>query len=168
MRLVLLMILISLCHDLFAQVNDPSAALLNQKLIDFEAKTIHGEVINTKNWQGEIIVLNFWFTRCAPCLNEISQLNKVATAFSDKSVHFVAVTWEKDIEVLRKFALLRNMKYTSVGDGKLIIDKYLLRLYPTNIVIDQNGVVRFVESGYYGDIEKKLSKIIIDCIKDSE
>ncbi len=165
MRTIFVVILV-LVHFLSnAQVPDPSGSLLNVQLTDFSTKSIKGDSINTLNWRGDIIVLNFWFTNCGPCIKEIGQLNKVAEKYENQNIRFVAITWEKDEEFLKKFAAIKNMKYALVASGKSIIDMFLLKLYPTNVVIDQHGVIRFIESGFYGDIEQKLTKVIEELLK---
>lgn len=133
------------------------STLLNRPCPEFELNALDGDSINSKELLGDIVVLNFWFTGCASCLKEIKQLNRVAARYEGKDIHFIAITWEDDIEMLQAFSRLKAMKYKVAVGGQATIEKYRIKMYPGNVIIDQKGFVRFVESGFYGEIESKLS-----------
>jgi thiol-disulfide isomerase/thioredoxin len=44
----------------------------------FKVRDINGKKIDTKDWAGKTVVLNFWFIGCPPCRAEIPDLNRLA------------------------------------------------------------------------------------------
>ena len=49
---------------------------LNHSLADFNFKDVNGNKLNKKDLKGKVIVINFWFTTCQPCIQEIPLLNE--------------------------------------------------------------------------------------------
>jgi len=62
------------------------------KFVHFKTTDINDNKVNTKNLGGKIIVLNFWFIKCPPCIREMPELNKITETYkSDSSVVFFAI-----------------------------------------------------------------------------
>lgn len=113
----------------------------------FKSTDIDGHKINTKSLAGKIIVLNFWFINCPPCIMEMPELNKFADDFkSDSSVIFIAIALDKAYD-LEQFLRNTRFGYAIVDNGRYIADQYGIKSYPTNVIVDQNGKVYFHSSG---------------------
>lgn len=123
------------------------AQSVGENAVLFEAKTILNKNINLDSLKGQVVVLNFWFTACSPCIKEIYLLNKVAEKHKDK-VHFLAISFDKNDAYLARVVRIREMQYQIIADRKDICDAYKIKLYPTNIVIDKKGKVVFSEMGF--------------------
>ena len=50
-------------------------------LPDFIAETIDGEILNSADLRGKVLVLNFWFTSCPPCIAELPGLNRLVDEY---------------------------------------------------------------------------------------
>lgn len=113
----------------------------------FKTTDISGKKINTRELTGKIIVLNFWFINCPPCIMEMPELNKIADAYrSDSSIVFLAVALDKKYD-LEEFLKRTNFKYTIIDNGRYVADQYSIRSYPTNVIVDPEGKVYFHSSG---------------------
>lgn len=55
-------------------------------------KDLRGQSQKLSSLRGQIVVLNFWATWCGPCQEELPRLSKLAASYSDKNVHFIAVS----------------------------------------------------------------------------
>ena len=64
--------------------------LIGCKIPDFNVKTINNKVLNTQDFRGKVIVLNFWFTACSPCIAEMPALNMLEKEYHDSDVVFIA------------------------------------------------------------------------------
>ena len=58
---------------------------------DFTLPDLAGERRRIAEWDGDIVVLNFWATWCAPCREEIPLFTELQTAFDDQGVQFLGV-----------------------------------------------------------------------------
>ena len=113
----------------------------------FKTNDINGNKINTKNLAGKIIVLNFWFINCPPCVMEMPELTKLSDAYkSDSSIVFIAIALDKEAE-LKEFLKNSDFGYTIIDNGRFITQRYGITSYPTNVIVDQKGKVYFHSSG---------------------
>ncbi|WP_299890793.1 TlpA disulfide reductase family protein [uncultured Lacinutrix sp.] len=138
--------------------------LIGEKAPDFNLIDIEGNFINSKNTKGKVVVLNFWFTTCQPCIDEISELNKIHEKYKDnKNIVFASVTFDKRNAVktfLKKYAL----KYPIVTDDNTTIKHFKVSGLPTNIIIDKRGrYFNILDAGYPGikdAIEYRIEKAL--------
>jgi cytochrome c biogenesis protein CcmG, thiol:disulfide interchange protein DsbE len=103
------------------------------------------KIIDLSYLKGKPSLLNFWFTTCKPCIEEMPVLNKLKAAFKD-SVNFVAITYEKTDKVV---AFLKKHVYdfVQVADAEKLINALQMTSFPINIFLDKNGSVVRVENG---------------------
>lgn len=116
-----------------------SSDLIGKNAPDFKVEDINGNNISLEDAKGKVIVLNFWFTSCKPCIDEIPELNKVYEEYkTDTNVVFASITFNKLDEVN---AFLKNhpIKYPVVTNAKETCNLFNVSGYPTNIIIDKNG-----------------------------
>lgn len=117
-----------------------------QKITDFEATTITGEQIKLSELKGKIVVLNFWFKACKPCIIEIPYLQKLTEKYKDKNVVFLALCTD-DEETLKSFLVNEKFDYKHIANARSIAQKWGVQGYPTNIVIDEKGNIVLNEKG---------------------
>jgi len=122
----------------------------------YSARSLDGKKLKSKEMDGKVVVLNFWFTTCGPCKKEIPQLNELREKYKDKNVEFIAVSYEAEYK-LSEFLEQHPFTYDIVEDGKWIVDKFEIKSYPSNIIIDQNGTIQFYKIGYKTDIVEMMS-----------
>lgn len=124
----------------------------------FSGKDVNGNKVSSAEWQGKVVVMNFWFTACTPCRAEIPELNRLVVEFKD--VVFVAVGID-DIETLRAFLKKVHFSYVIVSDRRQeIAQKFAINIYPTHVVIDQKGNICFRRNGGGSRIYDELASVI--------
>lgn len=136
--------------------------LLNEKVPDFEVNTIQGEVLNEKMLHGKITLLNFWYYGCLPCMAELPALNELQNKYANDSLvqlfsifkdsiiidetgqlHFQSTGYSSDTSKFR----LANTTLTQIPNGKNINSLFNTIGFPTNLIIDSDGVIRTIEVG---------------------
>ncbi|UKJ06787.1 TlpA family protein disulfide reductase [Solitalea lacus] len=96
--------------------------------------------------KGKVVVLNFWFTACAPCKKEIPDLNAMVEKYKGKDVVFLAFEVNSYEPAKLKAITEKFFKYTMIPSTRKegdVASKYQIKAYPTSYVIDQSGIVRF-------------------------
>lgn len=138
---------------------------LKGKKLDLpEFRTIDNNVISSSDMKGKVVVFNFWFIGCRPCIQEMPLLNQLRKDYAqDSEILFLAPALD-DQESLRKFLAKKEFDYTVIPDSKTLTQTFGIEGYPTHIVIDRNGVVVEVVLGALKDIDKKL-QLAINNIK---
>ncbi len=144
--------------------NDPNHPVtMNTKLEyapDFTAKDLQGNEINLSKLKGKVVVLNFWFIRCQPCVMEMPELNKLKKWYkNEKDIEFIAITHEKK-EDIEKFLKKKDFDYQIIPEAMSIINDYLVMGFPTNIILDKEGNIAYQSMGYRDHIDRVLDEEI--------
>jgi cytochrome c biogenesis protein CcmG, thiol:disulfide interchange protein DsbE len=92
---------------------------------------------------GQVVVLNFWATWCAPCVEEIPSLVEMQRRMKAKGVTVVAVSVDVDEQAYRQFVKDHNVNLLTLRDpsGKSN-GLYGTFKFPETYIIDRNGVMR--------------------------
>jgi thiol-disulfide isomerase/thioredoxin len=108
-------------------------------------------------WQGKIIVLNFWATWCPPCREEMPELSELNTEYQDKNVIVIGIALD-EIDLIKEFNTENHMSYpllaaedtggnlaANLGNNKSAL--------PYTVIIKPDGTVA---NTYFGRISKPL------------
>ena len=147
--------------------------LIGLKTPQFSIKTLDGKLINSDSLQGKVLVLNFWFTKCIPCIHEIPVLNKLVSKYSGKDIVFLSLANE-DSAQLRNFLKSQKFNFEQVPNGaRVMIDTFkMFSMWPTTIIIDKQGKIQFIK---VGELENKkdhhkllLDKLLIESVDKNQ
>ncbi len=118
-------------------------------LPDFELPAFDGDgVIRAADYQGRPLVVNFWASWCAPCVEEMPALQEVA-AGTDGKLAFLGVNTE-DFERDKAAALVAEtgVRYDLAvdRDGSLARATQLFGM-PTTLLVDADGMIVYRHTG---------------------
>jgi cytochrome c biogenesis protein CcmG/thiol:disulfide interchange protein DsbE len=93
--------------------------------------------------RGQVVVLNFWATWCAPCVEEMPSLVQLQQRFKNKGLTVVGISIDVDGNAYHKFLKDYKVDFLTVRDP----DQKTSNLYgsfkwPETYIIDRNGIVR--------------------------
>ncbi len=134
----------------------------NKPLPEFNFQDINGNVFQLSNLKGKVVVLNFWFIECKPCVAEIPALNRVVKSRPD--IVFLAPTFNSKEDV-KKFLEHHPFNYNVISDASNYTDKLKISNYPTHIIIDKEGIVKDVILGGDTNHMDEILKKKIEAIK---
>jgi thiol-disulfide isomerase/thioredoxin len=98
-------------------VEEARAAAASARRPDFAFPDQHGRLRRLADWDGKVVVVNFWATWCAPCLEEIPILIELQEAYAERGVQFVGVAVD-ELEPVREYAGRVGLNYpTAQGDA---------------------------------------------------
>lgn len=125
--------------------------------------SITGKSFGPAELDGKIVVLNFWYTSCPPCLKEIPELNKLVDEYKDKDVVFLGFATDNKASI-EKFIKEIPFKYELIPSATQLMFKFLVpdkhgnleTKFPTHIVVNREGKRTVYETGIKGvDAVKK-------------
>lgn len=79
-------------------------------------KTPDGKVVNSADWQGKVLVVNFWASWCPPCVEEMPTLDLLQKAFLQENVLFVGIGIDSPSNI-RKFLEKTPVSYSILIGG---------------------------------------------------
>ena len=118
-------------------------AMRNKSAPDFTLTDLQGKRWSLRALRGKVVVLNFWFTSCAPCIQEMPELNKLTKAYNPNDVVFLALTFNKGDQV-RTFLKKRAFDYILLPGSQEADQNYHISSWPTSMVIDREGTIKFI------------------------
>ena len=118
-------------------------SLLNKPAPAFALTDMGGMEWALEKQRGKIVVLNFWFTSCLPCIKEIPELNKLVKKYSGKEIVFFALTFDNADQV-SKFLKKYVFEFILLPSSNEIDKKYHISSWPASMVIDQHGHIKSI------------------------
>lgn len=136
---------------------------------DFSITTAAGEHITLEDLRGKVVVLDFWGTWCAPCVASVPSLRDLNKRYTkEPSFLLIGISSDNEEETWREFTTKNKMIWPQYWDRDRRIQRaFNVRAFPTYIVIDHEGIIRFRTTGtswersaYLDDAIKKHVKIV--------
>lgn len=140
--------------------------------VEWAGVTEHGDELSSDDVAGDVVVVNFWYAACAPCVVEAPDLEAVWQEFQDEGVSFLGVNTYDQADTARAFAAENGVTYPSIidvntGDVKLAFAAATpIQATPTTLVLDREGRIA---ARIIGRIESPsiLSTLIGDALAES-
>lgn len=138
--------------------------LIGLEIPSFEVTTLKKEKFELGKMKGKVVVLNFWFTNCAPCIAEMPFLNKVVSEYKSDKILFLSIANE-DSETLEKFLKTKKFDFEVVPNGSSILIQTLklFSAWPTTLIIDAEGKIRFLQR----DLLDEGDDSFLDTLKET-
>ena len=79
-------------------------------------QTPDGKSVDTEQWRGKVLVVNFWASWCPPCVEEMPTLDKLQAEFKSQNVLFVGIGIDSPSNI-REFLEKTPVSYPIVIGG---------------------------------------------------
>ncbi len=135
---------------------------------DFRLKDLNGGTVSLNQHRGQIVLLDFWATWCAPCRLSIPELVEVQKKYGDQGVVILGISMD-DPQMFPDHYLLAfkdkyKMNYTILrGDQKVAMEYFgtMNMAIPTLFIINRKGKIVDKHVGYApGAVERSLKKLL--------
>lgn len=99
--------------------------------------------VTLSQFRGQVVVLNFWASWCAPCVEEMPSLIQMQQKLKTKGITVLGVSIDVDGDAYHKFLKDYGVNFVAVrDDAQKSSTLYGTFRWPETYVIDRNGVVR--------------------------
>jgi len=136
---------------------------VGQQAPDFTLTLIDETKVTRDQLRGQVIVLNFWATWCAPCREELPTLDTYYTLQKNAGLRVFAVATEDSLSPVQLRKLFAVMHIPPVRRVKGPYD-VMGNAVPTNIVIGRDGRVRYAKAGSF-DLDS-LNEILVPLLRE--
>ena len=134
---------------------------------DFALKTPGGENARLSEHRGEVVMINFWASWCAPCRQEMPLLEELYTQYEPLGFTILGVNVEEDSS--KALAMLEDIpvSFPIMLDTSSKVSKlYNVVAMPTSILVDRDGNMRYLHHGYKPGYEEKYQQQVRELIRE--
>jgi len=162
-RYLLFVLLIFTVNIAFSQ-NYFEASLLQKDSIapDFELITLDGDSIHLSDYKGKVVILDFWYVGCRPCLKAYMDIKALEEELGANKFVVLGMNPVTRIKKIKRY--IKKGKYDDmvVICSKEVKNNYKIKAYPTIYVIDKQGKIVLATAGYYSNLKENLRKVILE------
>ena len=131
---------------------------------DFRAVTFDGQKVSLADFKGQVLIVNFWATWCAPCRHELPLLDAYLRFQQSHGLRILAVTDENSVPSSRLKPLAKMVAFQMAWRFSGPYDNP--SAFPTNYVIDRHGVIRYAQAGAF-DLDT-LNTVLVPLLKEPD
>ena len=118
---------------------------------DYHLQDLNDQTRSAADYDGQVVVVNFWATWCPPCVKEMPALEELYETYRDRNLVVVGIALDTMDDVVQFVDPLGIEYPILIGeeDGIEISQDYGNRLgvLPFTVIIDRDGVIRHVHPG---------------------
>jgi thiol-disulfide isomerase/thioredoxin len=129
-------------------------------------KDLAGHSQQLSELRGQIVVLSFWATWCAPCREELPRLSRLSEEFAGRKVRFVAVSIDdaKDRAKIEPYLLKQDIHLDVwVGGNADLLGRFGLGdIVPGTLILDEQGqvITRIMGEAKDDDVRSRLDWLL--------
>lgn len=147
-------------QPLIAQAAESVCKIQGRKAnLDFTLKDIEGKDVLLSAYRGQVILLDFWATWCAPCKVEIPGLVELYSKYRQRGFVVLGVSVDDPVSRIKPFAAALQMNYpVLVGAGRDDLQAAFGPLYgfPTSFLISRDATICVRHTGAAAKEELEL------------
>ncbi|MFN8362039.1 MAG: TlpA disulfide reductase family protein [Candidatus Kapaibacterium sp.] len=129
---------------------------------DWTLSSVSGTPLKLRDYSGKLVLLDFFYRSCAPCMLAIPGLQALHTKYYTQGLRVIGINpIDKNDAELRSFLTKSDAHYPIALDGADVAKAYHVSSYPTLYLIDSKGTIIYSQVGFSKDHEAVLEKIIV-------
>jgi peroxiredoxin len=169
----------SLEKKLFGRTDEN--VLLHKPAPAFALKSLTGEQVSSADFRGKKkLVVSFWASWCGPCRMELPELQAFYEKYHPKNNNFevLAISTDEDAKAAEQYVREAKLTFPVLWDAdSKASDSFGVEGIPVLFVIDENGNISMVHSGYSYGLEfrlvdalglKKMPSPLTDKVSDDD
>jgi thiol-disulfide isomerase/thioredoxin len=132
---------------------------------EIHVESLGGKALGIGDFHGKVVLLDVWASWCGPCKQELPMLDDMAKRLRDDGVEILAVSVDQERANVVKFLKARPRWALTIAHDPSgqIADRLAPEKMPTSYIIDRDGIIRYVNSGFEpsdaATIERRLVEV---------
>ncbi len=134
---------------------------------DFTLKSNSGKNIKLSELRGQVVMLNFWASWCAPCRQEMPALEQIHKKYQPLGFTLLGINVEENSNDAIKWLKGVSVSFPILFDNQSDVSElYGVSAMPTTIIIDRDGNIRYLHQGYQPGVESEYQQQIRALLKE--
>lgn len=107
---------------------------------EFVLQTLDRGELRLSEFEGKVVLMNFWATWCPPCIEEMPSMQRLYESLPREQFEILAINMQEDRETVQRFISEHNFEYPILLDYEgAVARRYAVRGLPTSYVIAPDG-----------------------------
>jgi len=128
----------------------------NSFALDFTLNDLEGNEVKLSNYEGKVVLVNFWATWCPPCRAEIPHFVEMVDEMGDKGLVILGISLDRGgVPTVEKWLEDNPVNYTMVMGNDQVMQDFQALLpqsdrggIPFTFIFDKTGEVKHKIVGY--------------------
>lgn len=127
----------------------------------FRLQSMAGNEVSLADYRGQVVMINFWATWCAPCRQEMPLLEQMHKKYKPLGFTLLGVNVEPDSTLAADWLKATPVTFPILFDTQSEVSKlYDVSGMPSTVIVDRKGNLRWLHRGYKpGDENKYLDQV---------
>jgi peroxiredoxin len=108
---------------------------------DFRLKSFDGKTVSLADYRGKVVLLDFWATYCAPCVQALPELQALHAKNAARGFAVVGVTVDDRAELVRKATTRAKVGYPILQATPEVWNAYKVNALPSLILVGRDGTI---------------------------
>lgn len=137
------------------------------KIIRWNLEDLEGQRHALADYQGKVVVLDFWYRGCGWCIRAMPQMNQLVADFEGRPVAILGINNDRDVNDARFVADKLALAYPTLL-GSEVPEQYGVQAFPTLLILDQRGYVRDVHVGWSANLRAEVTAKVEKLLAETE
>lgn len=126
---------------------------------------LSGGSIDLAQHRGSVVVVDFWASWCEPCAEAMPALERIYQRYRSQGLVVIGVSQDRQASNARTFLERTRVSFPVMHDADhSVAGRYRPPTMPSSYVIDRQGVVRHVHSGFRSGDARRLEAQIRELL----
>lgn len=163
--LVSIIIVFMLLFTVACQKREIPPPEMGNKAAPFTLKDTNGRTVRLSDFQGKVVIVDFWATWCHSCKESSQELEKLHAAYKGKDAVIVGISMDSGsdaVQQVKDFQKRYSLTYPVLMGNAEVEKSYAVTKIPVTYMLDRDHIIRRI---YVGAVPE-LGKIIDRDIKE--
>lgn len=146
------------------RASNVSLTEVSKFLLEHEYKDFKDSIVNLMPNQYKVLMLDFWYVSCLPCLRGMPKIQKIAEQYAEKGLKVFGVNCYDRMEKDRLTEKIKNLGayYQQLFGEQSLVKKTQINAFPHIVIMNRNGAVKYFgiydESNILKILEEELNR----------
>jgi len=136
------------------------------KATEFTLRDLDGNDVRLSDFQGKVVMLDFWATWCPPCVTAIPELVALHEKYNAKGFEVIGISMDHSVSDTKEFVSEHHVPYTILMSSDEVEKQYGVTTIPVTFLIDKTGKVVKKHLGFAPGVGEQIEEEIRLLIED--
>lgn len=134
---------------------------------DFALRSMAGANMRLSEHLGDVVLINFWATWSGPSRQEMPLLDALYAKYQRAGLVMFGINIDEDAQEATEMAQTLQVSYPILFDARKNVSRaYQLGALPLTVLIDREGVVRYVSEGFKPGYEQRYTDQLRELLRE--